>query len=453
MRLRNVCIVGLGYVGLTLAVVLAQKKFKVFGIEKNAKLVDQLNRGQPHFHERGLPQLLQESLSKNLFISQQLPILDPDAFIIAVGTPIDKVTKKPILEPLISASWEVSKNLSDGALVILRSTIPVGATRKIVKPILDQSGKSYFLAFCPERTIEGEALKELVELPQIIGGLNEESVDRALDLFHNITPTTIRVDSLETAEIIKLLNNSYRDLIFSFSNEIALLSEKLGLDAVKVINAANFGYPRSNIPRPGFVGGACLEKDPHILIDFANSLGYSPNLIKHSRKINELLPDWVSNRIMDDLNKLNKNPKEVKILISGFAFKGYPETDDIRGSLTIRLWENLKNIFNSDNIYGHDFIVKDNIFENLNIKKVELEEGFKDADCVILANNHPKYQEMDIKRLISLMRKPSLLWDCWHHFGPDIFQDIGDVFYYSLGYTPQTFLLNQNKLEGEEKRW
>src|SRR3989344_6766916 len=166
MHPKKICIIGMGFVGLTLGAVLAKKKFIVTGVEVNTQVAEQLKRGEPHFHEKGLGVLMKKYLGEYLFITTKVPKEPQDVYIISVGTPINKQTKKPILDHVVNAAQSIKDVLSDNCLIILRSTVPLGVTRNIVKPILDQSGKKYHLAFCPERTIEGKAIVELQELPQ-----------------------------------------------------------------------------------------------------------------------------------------------------------------------------------------------------------------------------------------------------------------------------------------------
>lgn len=426
MKNKKICVVGLGYVGLTLSIVLAEKSFEVYGVETNKSILEQLNKCKPHFREKNLDILLKKFLNRNLHISGKISEHDFGTFIICVGTPLNKKTKKPVLDYVINASNEVAKCLSEDALVVLRSTIPIGTTRNIVKPILDNSKKDYRLAFCPERTVEGAALTELKQLPQIVGGIDEDSIDRALDIFRRVTPTTIQVSSLEAAEMIKILDNTFRDVNFAYANEIAIICEKLGLDALELILSANMGYPRTKIPTPGFVGGACLEKDPYILVYFAEKLGYNPSLIKDSRSINESLPLHIAKKIENGFKKLKKD-KNSKIFITGFAFKGQPETADLRGSSTIDLLTNLKKM-GYKNLYGHDFVVLPKDLEKLGVKLCTIEYGFKNSDCVIIATNHLSYYNLDIEYLSSLMNKPSLLIDVWRVFDYNIVKANGIIY-------------------------
>ncbi len=431
---KKICVVGLGYVGLTLSVVLAEKGFQVYGSTKSEELAEQLRNGKPHFHERGLEVLLKKFVNKNLFISAEIPQDIPmDVFIISVGTPLDKATKKPIISHIESAVTDVAKCLRSGGLVVLRSTVPVGLTRSYVLPILQKyQSERFYMAFAPERTIEGKALSELKYLPQVVGGVDEESLNKASEIFIQVTKTIIRVSSLETAEMIKILDNSYRDLTFAFANEMAMVARHLGLNAVELIEAANFGYPRTNVPVPGFVGGACLEKDPHILVDFATTAGYTPRLVAMARTINESLPVFTADLVKKHCTVHGKDITSAKIFVSGLAFKGRPENDDLRGSPTVNLLDCLKDA-GAKNIFGHDFVVKPEAIAGLGITPCALEEGFNGADCVLFMNNHESYEYLDIEKLLPQLNSPALFFDGWHMFDPKVVKSHNNITYEGLG--------------------
>lgn len=433
MRIKNICVLGLGYVGLTLAAVLADRDFIVYGIEKNPETLEKLKRGQAHFFEKDLDNLLQKHLNKTLFLFDAIPNdKEINAFVVTVGTPIDKNTKKPNLEQILRVSEEIGAHLKDGQLVILRSTVPVGTSREVVFPILEKSGEKFHLAFCPERTTEGVAIQELRELPQIIGGLDEESIEMAMDIFRRITPTTVEVASLEAAEINKMIDNAYRDLLFACANEVALIAKKLGLDGYDVIKATNLGYPRTNIAIPGFVGGACLEKDPWIFMDCVfKKTGYMPKLVKAARETNEYLPYFVLERVEKHLKEKNIGNASAKILISGFAFKGKPATDDMRGSPTLDLLNALREK-GFKTIYGHDFLIKPEKLKELGITPVSLEQGFDNADVVIFMNNSYSYSNLDIENLLLKMKKGGLFFDGWHIFIPENIKKMSHVVYEGL---------------------
>lgn len=427
---ENICVIGLGYVGLTLAVTLAESGFRVCGIEKNESVLKELIKGRPHFHEENLAQLLVKQTKKNLRLFSQIPDEHFDCFIIAVSTPVDPKTKKPKMDYVVRATREIVPHLKEGQLVMLRSTLPVGTTRNVVLPILQKRCKDFYLAFCPERTAEGKAMQELRTLPQVIGGLDKRSTEQAEKVFSKISPSIVKVGSLEAAEIVKLVNNSYRDMVFAYANQIALICKSLGLDANEVIGAANQDYPRSNVARPGLVGGYCLEKDPYILMDSAKT-DYS--LIKAAKDLNRSLVGHIVKSVAGHVKLQKKSAGSVKVFISGFAFKGKPETDDLRESPAIKLLELLrKNKFK--NIYGHDFIVSGTAIKKLGVKPASLEDGFKNADVVIFTNNHPLYSKMNVAGLSKKMKKGGIIFDGWQMFHGQL-NDESNIKYESLGFS------------------
>lgn len=431
--MKRVCVVGMGRVGLTLATTLASIGFEVLGTEKNSDIVAGLREGRPPFFERGLERLLKKCLNRSLVVQGQIDSDHYDAYIICVGTPIDKGSGKALLDPLVSATLEVGEALHAGALVVVRSTVPAGTTRRIVLPTLKKWQDDFYLACCPERTVEGQALTELRQLPQIIGGLNQESVERAVQLFSRVTATTVRVAALEAAEMTKLIDNTYRDIHFAFGNEIALIAEVLGLDGCEVIRAANLGYPRNNVPVPGFVGGTCLSKDPHILIESAAAAGCEVKLAPVARSINASLPIYIGEKLKKWLASVGKRLEDSKILIAGIAFKGQPDNDDVRDSPAVALASYLMNSNGGHNICGHDFVVPASEMRKVNIEPCSLEDGFRGADAVVFANNHPAYYQLDIYSLASLMNKPGVIADAWHIFDPDDMKDLTGIIYGGLG--------------------
>ena len=223
-KVYDVGIVGLGYVGLTLATVLADAGNTVVGIEKRSDVVDLTNQGIPHFSEVGLKDALTRvTTSGRLLAAQEFnPKSHCQTYIITVGTPLSS-DGKVRLDMIEAATRQVAENMPDGALVILRSTVQVETTRRIVAPILAATGKKFDIAMCPERTLEGRALQELRELPQIIGAENPTASDRAAAIFQRLTSSVVKVSSPEAAEIVKLIDNTFRDVQFAFANEVARL--------------------------------------------------------------------------------------------------------------------------------------------------------------------------------------------------------------------------------------
>jgi nucleotide sugar dehydrogenase len=418
---RNVCIVGMGYVGLTLAVVMAERGFQVTGLEINPDILGRLRSGRPHFHEVGLPLRLRNVLDSGaLRIQEKMPVDGdlPSVFIISVGTPLGS-DGKPRIDMVEHVTREIAATMPSGALVVLRSTVVIGTTRKVVLPILQASGKDFHLAYCPERTIEGKALEELRSLPQIVGGLGLQDAWRATMIFQELTPTTLRVSSLETAEVIKLLDNSFRDTFFAFGNEVALLCDAVGIDGVEVVHVANAGYPRTNIALPGFVGGPCLEKDPHILEYSLAPFNFVPRLISTGRHLNESLPGHVVQSVLLDLPKENL-PAVPIVSICGLAFKGRPETDDLRGTPANILIRKIRQALPTAEIRGQDFATSFENIASLGLKPVSIEEAFAGANILIVANNNTRYQWLDYSELFQRMANPALVYDVW-----DVLQGVG----------------------------
>jgi len=431
--MERVCVIGLGRVGLTLAVTLADVGMEVMGVDIDKATVASLLEGRPHFYERGLETRLKKLLGQRLTISHELAGDQYSAYVIAVGTPVDNSTRRVILEPLTRAVEEVAQHFSEGSLIVLRSTVPVGATRQIALPLLEAQRRPFHLAFCPERTLEGEGLVELRQLPQIIGGLDQESVDRAASFFSWVTDTTVRMPSLEAAEMIKLIDNSFRDVNFAFANEIALIAEGLKLDGAELIRLANLGYPRNSIAPPGFVGGACLSKDPYILAGSAADIGCEARLTLAARSVNESLAAHVVDRLQRALTGVNKRLEDCRVFVAGLAFKGQPETDDLRDSPAVALAECLQNGRYSPTIYGHDFVASPGVIRKAGITPCSVREGFEGADVVIFMTNHPGYARLDLQDLTPLMNKPAVLFDGWHIFDPADVRSLSGVIYGGLG--------------------
>jgi nucleotide sugar dehydrogenase len=273
--------------------------------------------------------------------------------------------------------------------------------------ICNKSKDELSVAFCPERTVEGKAVEELTQLPQIISGNNERAIRIAQDLFREITPYVIKADSLEEAELVKLYNNTYRDMSFAIGNVFCMAAESFGVDGIKVIRTANRGYPRSSISLPGFVAGPCLEKDAYILKhNMADSS--CKDIILNLRKFNEFLEDLVVQWV-EGQKKHNKT-----ILVSGLAFKGIPETSDLRGSSSVRVAQRLKSL--GYTLCLHDFVADRQEMENLNIGRVhdDIYEAAGDVSLLLVLNNHIRYKILDPDLLLAKNGSISVLdvWNC-----------------------------------------
>ena len=409
--MKRIVVVGLGYVGITLAAALARRGFTVIGYDREPRVREALAQGRTHLYEPGIDEALAETLGRTFHVHSDLKAADADAAVICVSTPVDDATRQPRLESLRAAARQIADELAPDTLVVLRSTVPVGATRGVVLPELAARWPAPRLAFCPERTIQGQALRELQELPQVVGGLDEPSRDAAVALFEQLTHRVVTVSSLEAAELVKLVNNAHTDLIYSYGNEVALLAERLRLDPLEVIHAANVEYPRPDLSRPGFVGGGCLSKDPYILIESGKAVGYEPWLVGRARGLNEHLPGHVGRHFVELLRETRGTPAGTSVLVLGFAYKGWPPTDDMRGTPVTAIVEILRAAGIA--VRGHDHIVRPDVIAGLGAAPCGLPEGFAGADGVLIVTNHPEYARLDLPRLLGTMRRPALVYDCW----------------------------------------
>jgi UDP-N-acetyl-D-mannosaminuronic acid dehydrogenase len=417
---HDIAIIGLGYVGLTLATVCAEVGMDVLGVEVRPEVVELINAGRPHFTETGLDAALARVVGDGrLKASTGLePDRPAEVYVITVGTPLDQYGRARI-DMIEAATRDVARNMPDGALVILRSTVKVRTSATVVAPILRASGKSFDLAMCPERTLGGKALRELRELPQIVGGLTQQARDRAAVLFARLTPAIVPVANLETAEIVKLVDNTYRDVQFAFANEVARVCEAFGVQAQEVIAAGKKGYSRTNVPLPGPVGGPCLEKDPHILAESARSRGIELEITRAARLVNERQPSETAAFILAELDRRGFGP-DAEVALLGIAFKGIPATDDLRGSMPLRILDAVEQARPGLRIRLFDPVIgADDLARRVpgHATPPDLETAVRGAAVTIIANNHPDLGQRDPVALAALMCPGGFTYDYWNHFG------------------------------------
>lgn len=434
---KRIAVIGLGYVGLTLATVLAEAGLSVVGVEKRKDVVDKIRSGVPHFSEIGLESALRRvTTSRSLNVVSEINEEKPcDVYVITVGTPLNEEGQAR-LDMIESAAYQVAQHMADGALVILRSTVKIGTTRNVIAPILEKSGKRYDIAMCPERTLEGKALQELRELPQIVGADQPHVQDRAAKIFRNLTNSIVQVSSLESAEIIKLVDNTYRDVQFAFANEVARLCEAFGVNAHEVIVSGKLGYQRTNVPLPGLVGGPCLEKDPHILVQSARSRGLDMEITRAGRAVNERQPDETVQFITAQMAKRNMSTM-VKVALLGLAFKGIPATDDLRGSMSLKVLDALRKSRPDVLVYAYDPVIDQvELMRSVPgvITSASLTDAVQNASVVIIANNHPALGAMPPIALLKCMQPDGFIYDYWNHFSNLSDKELGTA-YFAVGNT------------------
>lgn len=424
----QVGIYGLGHIGLPTATILANNNIHVLGADVNKKTVNSINQGICSFKEPGLEELVKKCVKNNyLKATSNLDEVSKtsDIMIVIVPTPIDE-NKNSDLSFVISACESIKKGLEKGNLVIIESTVPPETGMKIIKPLLEESGlkcgEDFMLAYSPERALPNNTLYEMTNNVRIVGGYDEKSANLAASLYSHITKgNIIKVKDITSAEMVKLMENTYRDVNIALSNEFALICEKINVDANEVINAANY-HPRVNIHTPGAgVGGHCIPVDPYFLIELAKEYNLNAQLLSTSRDINNTMPKHVLEILLDNINE---KTEDYTVSILGIAYKG--NVDDIRETPSEKLIYLLQE--KNFNIIAHDPLVKDEIIESFGIKSASYEEALK-ADCVIIMTDHDLYKEITPDMLVNkfiISSKPILDITKFREEGIN-FQAIGNI--------------------------
>lgn len=422
---KQIGIFGLGHIGLPTAAILANNNIHVLGADVNENTVNNINQGICNFEEPGLNSLVKDAVKNNyLSATTDLEYVANtcDIIIVIVPTPIFE-NKKADLTYVISACESIKKGLKKGNLVIIESTVPPETGINVIKPLLEESGlicgEDFYLSYSPERALPNNTIYEMTHNARIIGGFNEKSADLTAQLYSYITQgEIIKVKNITSAEMVKLMENTYRDVNIALSNELAKICEKINVNANEVINAANY-HPRVNLHTPGpGVGGHCIPIDPYFLIEIAEKYGETAKLISDSRLINDSMPDHVLNI----LSKFNDGISTVSIL--GIAYKG--NVDDVRETPSKKLIELL--IKNGYDIVAHDPIVKKEVIETFNVDSVSYEDSLK-SDCIIIMTDHDMYKELkpeQVKDKLVISTKPILDSAKFREAGIN-FQAIGDI--------------------------
>jgi UDP-N-acetyl-D-mannosaminuronic acid dehydrogenase len=392
----KIAIVGIGRVGLPLALFLAGKGFHVRGIDLSSDYVAGIKRGEMPFIEKGADAALKACIGRSFFPTTDISVIaDCRYVILTLGTPVDE-HMNPVHGQIESVVSDVCAHLRPGSLLILRSTVSPGTTEHIARYINEQTsftvGEDMFLAFCPERIAEGNSLEELGDIPQIIGGAEEKSTAMAAEFFERSCDLVLPTDA-RSAELAKLYCNMYRYIDFAIANEFMMLAHQYDRQIYDIVSLVNTGYKRGGLKSPGFSGGPCLYKDGFFLL----SKTPFTELIYTSWKINESVPGFLLQKIADHV-KLDRQV----FAVLGLAFK--KNIDDSRNSLSYKL----KKLIHQD---GHEVLLHDPYLEPR-----DLEAVIKKADVVIVAVNHDYYLDK-LDEIIEWAKPDTVFCDIWNLFG------------------------------------
>lgn len=388
---RDICVIGLGYIGLPTAALLSSKGYNVHGVDVNQHAVETINKGRIHIVEAGLAEFVSVAVGQNK-LKASTKTNYADVFMICVPTPFkqENGSLHPDLSYITDATKKMAPFVREGNLIILESTSPVGTT-KMVKDILNDEGvdtDKVCIAYCPERVLPGQVMRELVENDRIVGGVNDTSTARVAAFYETFVEGEVLKTSAEMAEMSKLTENSFRDVNIAFANELSVICDKEGLDVWELLSLCN-RHPRVNILNPGTgVGGHCIAVDPWFIV------ARNPDdakIIKTARQVNNSKPKWVCSQIKEKAQDFKARfNREAKIACLGVSFK--PDIDDIRESPALEVVSMLKKD-------GYDILVVEPHLDSMpEFEIVDLESAMKNADIISVLVSHTAFKSIDVQK-------------------------------------------------------
>jgi nucleotide sugar dehydrogenase len=389
----NISIIGLGYVGLPLAILAAKKGHKVVGVDLSKEKIEQINQGKSPLAD----EYIHSNLKKGMIFatSDYSAIKTSDVVVICVPTPV-KENHQTDMSYVENSSKSISTNLKKGALVVLESTVYPGTTEEVILPIILSAGlkltDDFLLSHCPERIDPGNKKWNVENIPRVVGGINELSTKKTKEFYDSILDANVvTVKSSKEAEATKIMENTFRDINIAFMNEMAKSFDKAGIDIMEVIKGAST-KPFSFLPHyPGCgVGGHCIAVDPYYLINKAKDYNFDHEFLRLARKINESMPEYTVMLLEQELKKIGKELKGAKVGVLGLAYKG--NIDDARESPSFEIISILKN--KGVEVFVYDPFIPSEI--------ANLDELIKSVNYIILATAHTQFKELYIKNLNAL---------------------------------------------------
>tara|TARA_B100000963_G_scaffold284188_1_gene252950 strand:+ start:2162 stop:3415 length:1254 start_codon:yes stop_codon:yes gene_type:complete len=403
MIFKNISVIGLGYIGLPTAALFSNKKIHVLGVDINKSVVEKINGGSTHIVEPELDKIVNDSV-KNGYLKAAIHPKESDAYIIAVPTPF-KTNNSQIPEPdlsfVISALNSFAAFLKKGDLIVLESTSPVGTTEIISNHLNQKRSDLTFphnsdnpdinIAYCPERVLPGNIVKEIIKNDRVIGGLTEKCTKKAIELYSNFVEGEMLETDSRTAEMVKLTENSCRDVQIAFANELSIICDELDINVWNLISLAN-KHPRINILQPGpGVGGHCIAVDPWFIV---NKTPSNAKLISMAREVNDSKPNWVIAKVKDSIleitKSLKKETKDITIACLGLSFKA--NIDDIRESPALYITREISKFHDGEIIAVEPNIKK---IQGERFKLESLECAKKKADIILLLVDHDEFKKIE----------------------------------------------------------
>lgn len=410
--MNTVSVIGLGYIGLPTAALLAQNGVNVIGVDTNQMVIDAINRGDIHIVEKGLSQIIADVVAAGRLRAVGIP--EPsDAFVIAVPTPVKPGAHEPDLDYVEQAFRSIAPVLNRGDTVILESTSPVGTTENMVELLTElrpdlriansKDGEcDIYVAFCPERVLPGRVLEELIANSRVIGGINAASATHAAEVYRIFVKGELQMTSTRTAEMVKLTENAFRDVNIAFANELSLVCDDLSINVWELIELANH-HPRVKILQPGAgVGGHCIAVDPWFIITRSPEFA---RLMRTAREVNDYKPEWVIRKVLTARDKqLTVASEPVRVAVLGLAFK--PNINDLRESPACHIATRLSREYSLELRIVEPHI--ENMPAILSGQRLYcLDDALRDSDIVLILVAHEQF-----KNIRGMLRKKQIVMDC-----------------------------------------
>lgn len=383
------CFIGLGYIGLPTAIIAANSGVEVVGVDVNPKVVEKVNKAELHIIEPGLDVLLKDVVNSGSLRAASKPE-EADAFFIVVPTPF-KGDHDPDVSYVESATRSVIPVLKPGDLFVIESTSPIGTTEAMAEIIFAERPElrgKIFIAYCPERVLPGNIIYELIHNDRVIGGVDEESTERAKEFYGRFVEGELFSTNSRTAEMCKLTENSSRDVQIAFANELSLICDKAGIDVWELIKLAN-RHPRVNILRPGAgVGGHCIAVDPYFIV---SAYPEQAKIIAQAREINNYKSEWCAEKVVSSILRFElTNGRKPVVALMGLAFK--PDIDDLRESPAMRI---IEAVIKADT--GAELlIVEPNIKSHDRFDLVDGQKAYRRADIVVYLTAHTPFKSLAV---------------------------------------------------------
>ncbi|MGJ0308757.1 UDP-N-acetyl-D-mannosamine dehydrogenase [Aliarcobacter cryaerophilus] len=384
---KKICVIGLGYIGLPTAALLANRGYDVHGVDVVKSTLDTINQGKIHIVEPELDTFVKSAVNSGKLKASLKPDF-ADVFIIAVPTPFHD-GYLPNVDYVVSATKAIASYVKEGNIVILESTSPVGTTELVEKTLKKENVDTsiLYIAHCPERVLPGKIMKELVENDRIVGGLTPEATAKTVEFYNTFVSGEVLSTDARTAEMAKLTENSFRDINIAFANELSMLCDKFDINVWELISLAN-RHPRVNILQPGAgVGGHCIAVDPWFIV---HAGGETAKMIRTAREVNTYKTEWVIEKIKNAALKFeNENGRKAKVACMGLAFK--PDIDDLRESPALYITRRLK----TDGL--NVLAVEPNIENHKEFEIVDYKKAIEQADIVTFLVAHKEFKGLKIK--------------------------------------------------------